>query len=158
VIIFERTQDWELVKLIVTHPKIWKHVVDDRKVQPEEWEPVKDESVWFVLAKDDGQILGMWMFTPENLVTWKVHTCVLPWAYGAKAKEAAEKLSVWFFAQTGAERLITEVPQYNRLALKFAKCAGMVQYGLNPKSYLKFGKLQDLILLGMSKPEVDICH
>jgi RimJ/RimL family protein N-acetyltransferase len=62
-------------------------------------------------------------------------------------------MSSWLWAHTSCRRLITNVPARNRLALRFAEAAGMERFGVNHASLLKDGKLQDQILLGLSRPE-----
>src|SRR5262245_35678219 len=157
MITFERTTDWETVKAIVTHPRVYPHVSDDGSPAAEQWEPIKDGLVWYVLVKDDGLILGLWVLVPENAICWKAHTCLLPAAYGAKARMAAAGLTAWIWGNTPCLRVITDVPDYNRLALKFAKEAGMEEYGVNARSYMKNKMLHDQILLGISKP-VTLCQ
>lgn len=113
-----------------------------------------DERILYVLAHDGAELLGMWIFYPESPIMMKVHTCLLPCSYGERAKIAAKEMAVWFWANTQAERLVTDVPEFNRLARKFAEAAGMKQFGINPKSFKRDGKLWDVIMLGMSRPVV----
>ncbi len=153
MITFERTRDWDTIKAIVTHPKIYPHISDDGSPASDEWEPIQNESVWYVLVKDDGLVLGLWILIPENYVCWKIHTCLLPVAYGEKAKIAVAALAPWVWQNTGCMRVITDVPAYNRVALRFARAAGLEEYGVNPRSYMKNKNLYDQILLGISKPE-----
>lgn len=154
---FERTRDWELVKQIVTHPKVYPYISDDFSPKPEAWEPVKEEVVIYVLVRDGEELLGLWIFVPLNGVCMDVHTCLLPNAYGHKAVEAAKEMAVWLWENTACHRLVTEVPASNPLARRFAERAGMVEFGCNPRSFLKRGKLEDQYLLGMSRPE-ELCH
>lgn len=155
---FERTENWELIKKIVTHPRIYPAVSDDFSPKAEDWEPIKDENAWYVVVGDGEEMLGLWALFPENRICWKVHTCLLPKAYGERAKVAAGEGSAWVWANTPCLRLITDVPIFNRLALKFALYAGFTQFGVNPKSYMKYGKLHDVIMLGISKPGLDLCR
>lgn len=149
---FERTTDYALVREIATHPRVFPFISDD--YTPADWKPIESEAVWYVLVRYGEELLGMWTFTPQNAICWEVHTCLLPNSWGEKAKVAAREMAEWIWANTGCLRLITNVPEYNRLALKFAKEAGMEEFGRNPKSYMKTGILHDQILLGMSK----VCH
>jgi RimJ/RimL family protein N-acetyltransferase len=55
------------------------------------------------------------------------------------------------FENTTAQRIVGAIPAYNRLAVQVVKRAGMEQYGLNPGSFMKHGKLEDQILYGISK-------
>lgn len=150
--IFERTRDYARIRAIATHEKLWPHVSDDFSGPREEWRPVEDEALCYVLAREGEETLGFFLLVPQNGVCWDIHTCLLPEAWGARAREAARGIVAWTFAETPCQRLVTSVPGHNRLALRFAQRAGMTEYGRNPKSYLKGGILQDQILLGLSRP------
>ena len=147
---FERSEDWDLIRSIITHPKIWPHVSDDSTPPWEEWQPVIAESVWYVVVRDREELLGVFTMVRHNAICWEVHTCLLPSAWG-RTLEAARQMAEWAFANMECLRIITNVPAYNRLALRFAERAGMTQYGINPQSYLKDGKLWDQFCLGLSK-------
>jgi RimJ/RimL family protein N-acetyltransferase len=155
MITFERTQDLELVREILTDPKVYPHVTDDGSPAAAEFTPIDHPSIWYVLVRDQlcgyDQVLGLFMFVPQGAACWEVHTCLLPIAYGRRAAAAAAGAAEWIFEQTECRRIVTSVPAYNRLALRFARQAGMTQYGVNPNSFLKKGKLHDQVLLGLSK-------
>jgi RimJ/RimL family protein N-acetyltransferase len=148
---FWRTQDWGYLRLVATHPKLWPHLSDDFSGERESWQPREDESLVYVKVTDDEQCLGFFLLVPHSPVLWEVHTALLPEAWGAPAREAAKGVIAWTWAQTTCQRLVTSVPAYNRLALAFAKRAGMTEYGRNPRAYQKHGSLHDLILLGLSR-------
>lgn len=148
---FERSTDWELIKSVMTHPKIWPHITDDFAVKVEAFEPINHESAWYVLVKDGEELLGLFALYPENRVCWKVHTCLLPNAWGRRARQAAREGVKWVFDNTECLRLITDVPEYNILAYRFAQMGGMVEFGKNPRSYMKNGQLQNVFMLGVSK-------
>jgi RimJ/RimL family protein N-acetyltransferase len=149
---FDRSWDWQLIKGVVTHPRVYPHISDDFCPPAEQWEPNRHESIWYVVVRDGGELLGLWMFVPHNAICWEIHTCLLPSAWGRRAREAAQQGWAWLWANSSCVRVITDVPECNRLALRFARAAGMTQYGLNPKSYMKNGQLHDVILLGISRP------
>lgn len=150
---FERTYDAALIKFIVTHPKVWQHVTDDFAPRPELWEPGAVEEAWYVLAFDDGELLGLFMFFPENTICWRSHICMLPGAYGPKAEKACREVFLWLWENSSCWRIIGSIPDYNRTAISFAERCGMTRYGTNPQSYVKNGKLLDQVLLGISKTE-----
>jgi len=147
----EPTKDWELVKRIVTHQSVYPRVSDDKSPSAERWLPL--DGLHYLLVKNGADILGLFVLSQENGVCFKVHTCLLPHSYGEKATIAAKALIAWVFTHLDCSRLVTEVPDYNRLALKFAERSGMTKFGYNPKSYLKDGKLHGVTLLGISKEE-----
>ena len=150
----ERTHDMPLVRSVITHEKIWPMVADDLAGAREDFIPLDHPATCYLSARDGDHLLGIWMLNPENSVTWDVHTCLLPSAWGALAIKAACHAIQWVWDNTPCRRLVTKVPVFNRLALRFARMAGMVEYGRNPRSFLKNGELHDQILLGISKPEV----
>ena len=153
---FERTRDMGLVKAIITVPEIYRHVTDDGAPRPEDFTPMDHPAIWYVLAWDEDECLGAWTFMPANSTCWEVHTCLLPSAYMVKGRTAVAGRQViqWIWDNTPCQRIITNVPSYNRLALRFAERAGMVVMGVNVRSFMKNGELLDQIMLGISKPEV----
>jgi RimJ/RimL family protein N-acetyltransferase len=150
---FERTENLELVRRILTHPRIWPHISDDGSPPPEQFEPPDHPAIWHVLAWDGDELLGLWLLVPHNSVCWEVHTALLPHAWGERARRAARAFLAWLWRETPCRRLITAVPASNRLALRFAEAAGMRIWGVNEKSFLRGGRLEDQILLGLSPPE-----
>lgn len=153
----ERTFDYDLVKYIVTHPKIYGRIGDDGSPAPDDWQPIQSDAVWYVLVKDETTVLGVFTLIPKNLVTYELHTCLLPEAWGVRASMAATELRMWVWDQIPqVQRVITTVPEENSLALRFAKKAGMKSYGFNPDSFLHHGKLMGEHLLGISRR--DVCH
>lgn len=155
---FERSFDYDLVRQILTHPKIWPYISDDSSPAAEDYYPIESEQVWYVVVRDiypdtgPEEILGLWMFVPQNGVCWEVHTCLLPCAWGERGQTAARLLPGWIWENTDCRRIVTNVPTPNRLALHFAIRVGMKVYGVNEGSYLKNGALCDQVCLGISKP------
>ncbi len=150
---FERTEDANLIRSIVTHPEIYKHVSDDGSPAPEDFEPPVNKAVLHVLVFDDEELRGLFTFVQQNFIELEVHTTLLPVARGPFAREASRGVIRWVWENTCYMRIITHVPAYNRLALAFAKRAGLIGFGVDQKSYLKNGKLWDQVLLGVSRPE-----
>ena len=155
---FERSDNLDIIKSVVTHKNVYPAVSDDFSPEPQDWEPIDPRVAWYVVVKDGETLLGLWALIPVSKILWQIHTCLLPVAYGERARAAAKELGPWIWDHMPCMRVITEVPAYNRLALRFAKEAGMTQFGLNPKSYQKFGQLHDVALLGVSRPEGNVCQ
>lgn len=150
MITVERTFDFELVKSYITHPRVYEHVSDDSCPPASEFQPCESGMVIYALVRFDGEPAGVFMLVTENAVTLQVHTCLGPNAWG-KSVEAAKAAAEWVFSTTKFLRLNTQVPVCNKLAERLALKAGMTQYGLCPKSFLKNGRLWDIGLYGMSK-------
>ena len=155
MITITRTHDAELIKRMVTHPEVYPYLSDDGSPSRDEWQPVINDAVYYVLAARDSSPVGLWMFHPQNSVCYEGHSVVLPEMQGNGA-EIAVMVQVWMFEHTPCQRIIGNAPMCNPRALYYAQKAGMQPFGVNVKSYLKDGVLYDQIVLGVSKE--DVCH
>src|SRR5689334_2933983 len=97
---FERTQDYNLIRAIITHPKVYRLVTDDSSPKPEAYEPPASDLLWYVLALDGAELLGVFAFFPQSGITAEVHTNLLPCATGRRALEAGQGVIPWMWAQT----------------------------------------------------------
>ena len=150
---YKRTYNYELARSIMTHSRVYPHISDDYSPNSQNYRPFEDESLWYVLVtSDDGELLGLFLFVPMNAICWDVHTCLLPKCWGPSARRAGRGMAEWVWGNTLCHRIITSVPETNRLALQFAIACGMTEYGRNEKSILKGGRLLDQICLGISRP------
>lgn len=153
VISLARTFDPDLVRRIVTDARIYRKCGDDYAPHPEVYRPLDDPAMIYLAVSQDDTVRGIFALIPHSRIMFEVHTCLLPEILGDQAAEAAQKLLGWIWEHTPCMRLITAVPAYNRLAFKFAKAAGMTEWGCNPRAYMKGGGLHDIIMLGLSRPE-----
>lgn len=147
----ERTFDAEIIKRCVTHPSVWPQVHDDMGCSREDYTPITIPEIYWIMVKDETP-KGVFLLHPHNGVCYEVHTCLLPEVWG-KTTECTALAMAWIFENTPCQRLITNVPAYNKLALRLAERTGMKRFGINEKSYLKNGILHDQFMLGISKKE-----
>lgn len=147
---FERTHDTDVIREIATHPKVWPTMADDLSGVPAEWNPVLHEGVWYVLGKEESRVCGMFVFFPENSVTWQVHICMLPEFWG-RASRALKEVFDWLWSRTPCRRITGSIPLWNAPAIHCALRAGMTPYGVNQHSSLKHSRLHHQLLLGISK-------
>jgi len=151
----ERTEDAGLIRGVMTHPQIYPNISDDASPPAEEFQPVMAEALWYVAAYVDDELMGVFALFPQNGICWEVHTCLLPKAWGRHSRMIVREGIRWVFENTPCKRIITNVPEYNRLALKLACDAGMKMFGVNKGSFQKNWVLYDQYLLGLSPEEVD---
>ena len=147
----ERSKDYELIRRIATHRLVYSFISDDFSPKAEDYKPIESDELFYVVIHDDSELMGMFVLVPENHVCAKVHTCLLPQAYGDRARQCAKEAIQWAWANTTLERIITDIPDNNRRALKFSNDVGFKVYGVNPKSFMKNGILRDQVLMGVSK-------
>ena len=150
---FESTRDRAKIKRIITHPRLYRHMQDDYAPRPEDFEPEIHPLVSYILARCDGVAIGLFIVSVHSRVLFEIHECFLPEFWGKLAHEATVQFRDWIWRNTGCMRMFGQTPAYNRLAVKFAKDAGMVQFGVHPRAFMKHGKLQDLVLLGIDRPD-----
>lgn len=146
----ERTTDMEIVKRIARDPRIWDQMADDYSGKPEDYEPPSDGAI-YVLVKFGEMARGMFVLVPKSRIRYEIHTLLLPELSAWRKMDAAAMMREWVWANTQCERLTTEVPVSNTAALGFAIHAGMQQSGREPACFMKNGKLQDVIVLGMNR-------
>ena len=151
--IFEWAEDLELVRTVITHARLYDAISDDFSPSREDYRPPVSPAIRYLLVRDGGEFLGLWMCVAHSEIVLEVHTCLLPRAWGRRAAIAARECAEWLWRHTKAQRIITAAPSCNPLAIAFAKRAGMEQYGRNPRAYQKRGELHDVVLLGISRPE-----
>lgn len=89
-------------------------------------------------------------------MTYEGHVAILP-EYWGRSEEIGPAAMRWMFKHSPARRMIAKIPASNRLAIRFAKTCGLVQFGIDEKSYLKNGILRDRVCLGLSKEELIQC-
>ena len=146
-----RTKDYELVRSLIAHPKVYPWLADDGSPAAEDFRPFQGDAIYYLLVEEQTPV-GVFMFVPENAATVQVHTCLTPAVWG-RSIEATNAAKRWIFEHTKFQRITTTIPENNRLAQRLAVRSGMKEYGRNPKSYLKGGVLLDQILYGMNKDE-----
>lgn len=145
------SRDWSLLHSIATHPKVYRHLADDQCPAREDFVFPENSLNLFVLAKDGSGPIGFWMLEVRDR-EYEVHTAMLPAARGPVARDAAQRLLKWLWRETDCMTLKTRVPAYNRLALSYAKSAGMQECGIIVKSYQRNGIMEDQIMLKIERP------
>lgn len=145
--------DAALIHSTLTHPLVYSRIADDATPPVDQFQVPILRNIGYLGAWDGETFLGLWVVDRRHMATVEVHTCLLPLAAGEKGLAAAAACASWIWANTDFARIVTSVPGFNRLALRFAERAGMVRYGENVRSYRKDGVLHNEILLGLSRPE-----
>lgn len=151
-----RIYDEGLIQDTMTHPRVYPWIVDDLcPSNPSEYIPVLNKYKYFLgCFGDDGEYFGLFFFNTVNSATVEAHACMLPKAWGLRTLDCAKASLDWIWDNTGFNRVVTSIPAYNRLAYQFAQKAGMTEYGVNPKGWMRDGALYDLHLLGLTRAEV----
>ena len=124
----------------------WDVASDDNCGDPDFYfPPMYDGITWYRV--DD---FGVYCLEKKADKLYECHTVLLPMARG-KAVNITKEALTWAWGNLPVERIITAVPEFNKLALRLALKCGFVQYGINEKSFHKRGVLYDQILLELFK-------
>ena len=148
----ERSHDMGIIRRIAVDADVWNQSCDDFSGDPADYQPPADGAIYVVVWKGDVP-KGFFALVPRTKIRYEIHTMLLsslsPW----NKMDAAAQMKLWVFANTPCQRLFTEVATCNSSALGFAKHFGMVESGREPACFMKNGKLHDVIVLGLNRPE-----
>ncbi len=109
----ERTEDWELIRAIATHPRAWKWIAADG-LRPEDYRPLIHPRVHYLTDGD-----GFFCWKPMSLVAYEAHIVHTGPGAEAFAREACE----WMLSR-GALALLAIIPAYNFHAIRLAEMTG----------------------------------
>lgn len=141
----------DAVRSILHHPSVVEAFLDD--FTPRDFEPAWGPQVRYLGLSKDGWLAGLFVFIERSPVLWEVHTAMLP-KLRPYAGIASKKALRWLWSETTCRRLYTQIPEDNAAAIRFAEAIGFKEYGRNPKSWQRRGRLLDIVQLGISKEEV----
>jgi hypothetical protein len=151
MISFRRTRDLEVVRSIMTHEQLWPWLSDDFAPAPENFQPNDAECLWYMLAFEGELPLGLFITHPINQLVWEVDHALLPWAWGAPAREAGAAFEAWLFSNTPAIKAVGFTPACNKLALRYARQAGMREVGRITRGYQRRFELFDIVIFEKEK-------
>lgn len=152
---FEPTKNRRLIKEIVISPEIWPHVIDDSLTDPDLFNvPIDDRQFIWVVVYEEDIVLGMFMVQRINFVTYEVHTMLLKAAHGMSFTIGHGALHWAFENIDNCKRIITQVPEFNKLADRLCRTLKLEFIGVNRKSYQMKGQLYDVKWYGISKEDI----
>jgi hypothetical protein len=123
---------------------------DDFLPPAEEFQVNQDVRIWYLEIHDPCGLIGLFSLFPQNRVCWELHVAMLPCARTRMKWAAARELPGWLAQNTECRRLTAAAPASNWPAVTYGTHGiGMRYVGRHDAAFMKDGKLQDLILLGM---------
>lgn len=150
-VIIERTHDSELVKRVCFDPAVWETIAEDG-ISQDEFEPDMNEC-W--LTVDDGQLIGLYNLHPINSVTLQIHPMILPQFRGSLAYESGKQVLKWIVENTDYQKVFCFIPEIYRNVILFAMRCGLAKEGKNRRSHVKNGKIHDMVMLGITRQEIE---
>ncbi len=150
----ERVFDLELIKSVITDDSVYSGCTDDGSPQPSEYTPADPNAILYLADVFDAEVTALFVLVPQNSATLEVHTCIKKKHRGRRAVLSAKSMLIWVFSNTDAEKVITNIPFYNRPAKSFALMSGLSVEGINRMSIMKNGILYNQWFMGITKGEV----
>lgn len=138
---FERTFDYELVRRIITHPKVYRsELLADHHPARENFAVDKNPNIWYVLMKRDDTPLGVfiWIPVPYSPGVWGGHVALLPEAWGSRTRNCRAAIA-WLAAHSDCKTLRCRIPEFNGSALSFVLRAGFKMVEHQEKTISKNG-------------------
>ena len=104
---------------------------------------------WFVVGLLDGEPLGTaWLTHWHYPHSCQLHACIDRKFWGKTSLYAMEELLKFLHQTTGIKRVQMEIPEFNKIAINYAKKTGFQEEGLIKCATLKGGKCLNHVLFG----------
>lgn len=150
----ERSWNFDLIREIVTNPRIYPYWASDYHPKAADFRPNESEAMHWLLAKDGDEILGLCLayqiFSP---LTWQIEHAILPSAWN-RTHEIGAAFEHWLFTETPCQTAVGFTPSCNKLACRYAIRRGLKASGVIPNGYKKNDKLYTLIIYTKQKPQL----
>lgn len=147
----DRTYDKDLIRNILTEPRIWDAIAEDSE-QSGLFEVDLNKNIF--LALNWGDIcVGIYVLHAFNGCTLQIHANMIPEYRKEFATECGEKVLDWF-RDNGPEKykkLIALIPNIYPHVYHFTLNRGFKDEGLLTNAYRKKGKLHDIHILGLER-------
>ena len=132
--------------------EVWDVINDDSDEEFEDWEPrIDDDSRWYILS-NDGEVAGAFWMRRVNHITWEAHANVRPKYWGdKKGTEFCRKAIEEMIADTGALKVVAQIPTSSPQTMKMAEAIGFEREGTAVRSLQKKGKLYDVVHYGITR-------
>ena len=142
----DRTSDVFLISRIVEHPEIKPQIWDsDDSVSI----PLH-ETIYHLVARLDGEVVGLVSFVPINSITWNPHISILP-KYRGRGTDVMRLGINWMFENTPCIKLVAFPPTFKKAMIRvFEKC-GFEHEGFSSKSFRFNDVIYDRLLMGLEK-------
>lgn len=148
MLIVEPTYNVDLVKKIVTNPRLFPMVINDPSISPEDWNPSWDQ-IYLLIRDEDNRIYGMFLLYKFINKTFFVHSLLLPEYWGKDISVKAAKAGFKFLEDhSDIKKLVTKVPQVCKEVQEYMAKIGFKKEAhlINAVTFL--GKDMDLFLYG----------
>ena len=141
------------VEIIFDPSPVWDHIKEALCDQGGEL----IDSGEFLGAFDGDTMAGAFFIRPLSTYCMDVHGGIHPDYYG-KGREICREMIEHLFKTTLCLKIVVFIPAFNRLARNSAIKIGFKEEGILTRSFLKYMRLHDQHIYGLTKTEGLSCH
>ncbi len=137
---------------IMRHPDVWPWITDDGLRDPNALripDAMLSDMIYAVCV--DSEPVGFAMFEPRSTALCEFHGALLPEWRGAVGMRLGRMAIRRFWQDFGVDKLVALCPQGNRAGQRMNAALGFAREGLMTRAYRRDGRLEDLIVFGMSR-------
>lgn len=142
----ERTFEEDRFKGLITNPKIWGKSIDDYTENKEKYTPNMNNNLYYLIACENQVDLGFALLVPHSSILFEIHIGFL-----SKSRECGKKVIDWVWENTTAQKIIGQIPEFNTLAINYARKMGFKQEGILTNSFKRFDMLHNLHIYSLNK-------
>jgi hypothetical protein len=121
---------------------------------------IQDPEVAINCILDDPRIVAlmphknaMFLFVAMNHILFEVHVAIIKGDTRKNFIRYGRKVLEYMFNDTSCQKVVANIPTYNRPTAIYAGNIGFEREGLLTESFLKDGKLHDQVVFGLKKTD-----
>lgn len=141
------TNDKALIMSVLSAPGICEHICEGDASLDEVPE------AQYLAGWADDECVGVVMMCPISSRLFDVHIHCLPEHRKLHAFDFGMSAINWIWQNTNCQKMVAQIPFCNENVLKFALLVGFKVEGINRKSWLKNGVLNDSWYVGLVRGE-----
>jgi len=139
---------------MATMKECWEEMCEDDAVLTV---PDLINEYWIGVNKDK-VYAGFIRVAQVTSVLYECHVCVLK-KFRRYLVEIGVKVYEWILGNIVIEKLVSNIPEFNKGALSWSKKMGFTFQGSNSNAYKRGGKLYPMIQLGITREKMEqLCH
>jgi len=147
----ERSQDYNLINSILNTPELFATIAEDCNVTCGEFDTMESDSIYYLLAKEDDNVIGLFIVHPDSKISYEIHANILKKYRKDYSKKACDDVLVWIWDNIDTDKVNCNIPTLYQNVISRAKESGFVEEGVRTHSYLKNGEALDVMFLGVKR-------
>jgi len=150
-LIIERSQDYEKIRAVLTHPEIWEVISGDNDdIDGFTFDAGEDIHI---IGYNENNVIGLVNLHYRDKFGWQVHIQVLPEYREKYAEEFGRKVLSYIWKNTRINKLRALIPEIYPNVKKFSELLGFSDEDFITNSYVKGGQVYSKWLMMIERGE-----